>query len=167
MLLFVIIAIAVFLNFDKIQSLHFIQNLGRDGGIIHNIRFQMQSNVIRQLFAHPFGGYHADLLGLEYCHNVWLDIANASGLIPFFIIIIYTIFSLVDLKNFLFNNEINPELKYIVNGLYFVLIIFYMVEPALMANIRFFIPWPYLNGIIYTYNSCHMNQVSKENHYTC
>lgn len=159
LLLFAIIAIVIFLNFDKIQNLRFVQNLGRDGGIIHNIRFQMQLNVLRQLFAHPFGGFHADLLGLKFCHNVWLDIANASGIIPFFILIIYTIFSLIDLKIFLFNNQIDSELKYVVSGLYFVLFIFYMVEPALMANVRFFIPWPYLNGIIHAYNLFHKNKL--------
>ena len=89
-----------------------------------------------------------DLYGLEHAHNVWLDIANAAGVIPFFILLMYTIVSIVDMVKFLRNTQVGHELKYIVSGLYISLLLYYMVEPALMANIRFFIPWPYLNGII-------------------
>ena len=89
-----------------------------------------------------------DLCGLERAHNVWLDIANAAGLIPFFMIVLYTILSVIDLVKFLRNDQIQHELKYMISGLYFALVLYYMVEPALMANNRFFVPWPYLNGII-------------------
>ncbi len=148
----IVLAIAVLLvgfNINTIKNLRFIQVLmHKDGGIIHNIRFQAQANVIRQLFVYPMGGCQMDLCGLEHAHNVWLDIANAAGVVPFFILLMYTIVSMVDIVRFLRNTQIGHELKYIVSGLYISLILYYMVEPALMANIRFFIPWPYLNGII-------------------
>lgn len=141
--------LAILLNFDTLKNMPFVQRLlYGDGGLIHNIRFQAQINAIRQLFVYPFGGYQMDLCGLERAHNVWLDIANAGGLIPFFMIVFYTILSLVDLVKFLRNSQIQHELKYIISGLYIALVLYYMVEPALMANNRFFVPWPFINGII-------------------
>lgn len=153
----VVLAIVILLvgfNFDTIKNLRFVQALMyKDGGIIHNIRFRAQVNVIRQLFVYPFGGYRMDLCGLKHAHNIWLDVANAAGVIPFFMLVLYTIISIVDLVKFLRNTQIRNELKYIASGLYICLMLYYMVEPALMANIRFFIPWPYLNGIIRGCNS--------------
>ncbi len=146
---FGIAILIIAMNFDAIKNLTFIQRLLLGGGgLIHNIRFRAQLNAVRQLFVYPFGGYQMDLCGLERSHNVWLDIANAGGLIPFFIIVFYTILSVIDLVKFLRNGQIRHELKYVISGLYFSLVLYYMVEPALMANNRFFIPWPYLNGII-------------------
>ncbi len=148
-ILFIVTILIIVLNLDTLKNLPFVQRLlYGDGGLTHNIRFRAQFNAIRQLFVYPFGGYQMDLCGLERAHNVWLDIANAAGLIPFFMIVLYTILSVIDLVKFLRNDQIQHELKYMISGLYFALVLYYMVEPALMANNRFFVPWPYLNGII-------------------
>lgn len=140
------------LNINKIENVGFIQALGRDGGILHNIRFRMQFNVVKQLLKYPMGGYHAELFDLEYCHNVWLDIANASGIIPFLLLLGYMVISLLDLFKLLKNPQVMPELKYMVSGVYFALWLYYMVEPALMADVRYFTAWTYLTGVIYGYN---------------
>lgn len=141
------------IQFNLLENQRLLSALNRNNGILHNIRFQAQLNAIRQLFVYPFGGYQMDLCGMEHCHNVWLDIANASGLIPFSIIVVYTILTFVDAINLLRNPEIDVKLKYIISGLYFSFTIYYMVEPALMANINFFVPWTYINGIIFGYTS--------------
>lgn len=147
----VILIVAVFfiaINYDIIKNLAFVQRMTAGGGILHNIRFRAQMNVIRQLFDYPFGGYQMDLCGLKHCHNVWLDIANAAGLIPFGLMVVYTIISVIDIITFLRNGFIRDELKFIVSGLYVSLILYYMVEPALMADVKFFVPWTFLNGIV-------------------
>lgn len=105
-----------------------------------------------------------DLCGLQYCHNVWLDIANASGLIPFFLMIIYTIVSCIDIINFLRNPYFKNLLKYIISGLYFAFVVYYMVEPALMADVKFFVPWTYINGLVYGCNI--MSRKRKEGYET-
>lgn len=148
-ILFGIGILLILLNFDAIMNLTFIQRLRLGGGgLVHNIRFRAQFNAVRQLFVYPFGGYQMDLCGLKHCHNVWLDIANASGLIPFILILAYTLITFKDIVVFLRNDGVGDRIKYIVSGLYFSIILYFMVEPALMADVRFFIPWTYINGIV-------------------
>lgn len=160
--IFCVLVIIIGLSIWKNRN--FVGSLDRDGGIIHNIRFKAQMNVIKQLFVYPFGGYQMDLCGLQYCHNVWLDIANASGLIPFFLMIIYTIVSCIDIINFLRNPYFKNLLKYIISGLYFAFVVYYMVEPALMADVKFFVPWTYINGLVYGCNI--MSRKRKEGYET-
>ena len=48
----------------------------RDGGILHNIRFEAQISALKQLLEYPFGGRQMQLPGdLYFVHNVWLDIS--------------------------------------------------------------------------------------------
>lgn len=136
-------------NWENIQGWTFLQALNRDGGIFGNIRFKAQIQAVRQLLRYPMGGYHMELEGLTYAHNVWLDMANAAGLIPFFAFWGYTILSFFDLYKMLKKSSIGQEWKYILLGCFVAFFLFYTVEPALEANIQFMIPWIYLNGVIY------------------
>lgn len=43
-----------------------------------------------QLFQFPLGGNQMNLGELNYAHNMWLDVANVAGIIPFIILIIFT-----------------------------------------------------------------------------
>ena len=148
-----VLAIIFCLRFRWWEDSALINTLARGGGIFHNIRFKAQMNALRQLFTYPWGGYHMDFYGLEFCHNVWLDMANASGIVPFFLLILYTIISAIDIVKLLINPFADIKLKYVLSGLYFAFLLYFMIEPALMANINFFTPWTYLNGIVLGYNS--------------
>ena len=123
--------------------------LTRDGGILNNIRFKGQICAIRQLFTYPMGGYQMYLAGMQYAHNIWLDTANAAGLIPFTALVLYTLLSVYDLMKLLFKTDISQEIKYAMSGIYVAFFLYYMIEPALEANILFLIPWIFLNGVIY------------------
>ena len=89
----------------------------RNGGILHNIRFQAQLTILKQLFAHPFGGREIEA-ELYYAHNVWLDMANSGGLLPFVLILVYTIFSAVNLFKFVLRQDISQEIKYLLVSAY-------------------------------------------------
>lgn len=147
----VILAVFFIVNYNSLQNLELVQTFQRGGGILHNVRFQAQIRVLQQLFVYPFGNTEMDLGGLYYAHNVWLDMAKATGVIPFFLLLIYTVISLVDMVKFLLDTSVAPGLKYMSSGLYFALLLYYMVEPALDANIAYLIPWFYLHGIVNGY----------------
>ena len=151
-LLMVISLAVLLLKSGLVDTEKIMSTLNRNGGILHNIRFRAQLNALRQLFVYPFGGYKMDLCGLAHCHNVWLDIANAAGVIPFFLMVMYTVFSFLDLFKLLKDPRCSSSLKYVLSGLYFAFVLYYMVEPALMANVNFFVPWTYINGLILGYN---------------
>lgn len=138
-------------NVGDIQNSRFASVMARDGGILGNIRFRAQISVLKQLFVYPMGGYQMQMEGLSYAHNVWLDIANAAGIIPFSLFLAYTIVSFRDMMVMLKNNTISTFHRSVLSGLYFVFVLYYMVEPALEANVQYLLPWTFLNGLIYVY----------------
>lgn len=127
----------------------FINNLGKDGGILNNERFQSQRLALQQIFDYPVGGYQMNLGGLGQCHNVWLDMANAAGLIPFFAFVAYTMYSIYNLVRFMRKSDTSTEIKLLVMGVYSSFLLYFTVEPALEASIHWITPWLFLNGIIY------------------
>lgn len=127
----------------------FINNLGKDGGILNNVRFQAQGMALQQIFDYPMGGYQMDLGGLGQSHNTWLDIANAAGVIPFLGFTAYTVYSIFNLGKFIVRDGISTELKLMIIGVYGSFFLYFTIEPALEASIHWVTPWLFLNGLIY------------------
>lgn len=125
----------------------FIENLGKGGGILNNVRFSAQRSAIGQLFDYPLGGRQMDL-GREFCHNTWLDMANAAGVIPFFAFAAYTLYSLFALIRFLLKKNISSEVKLMLTGLYAAFFLYLSVEPALDASIHLVTPWIFICALI-------------------
>ena len=130
----------------------FIDNLGKGGGIINNVRFSAQRSAIAQIFDYPMGGRQMNL-GREFCHNTWLDMANAAGVIPFFAFVLYTLYSLFSLVLFLLKKNISPEVKIMMTGLYAAFFLYLNVEPALDASIHLVTPWIFVTGMIHGINA--------------
>lgn len=126
----------------------FMENMGKGGGIFHNVRFEAQRLALSQLFDFPLGGRQMEL-GRTYCHNTWLDMANAGGLIPFFAFTAYTIYTLYELVRLLLKKEIPTETKLMLAGLYGAFFLYLSVEPALDASIHLVTPWIFVNGLIH------------------
>lgn len=120
----------------------------RNGGILHNIRFQAQLSVIKQLFQYPFGGNHMDVAGLSSAHNVWLNIADTAGLLPFILIVAYTVCTVWNLVKLVRMQNVSQEIKYLLVSAYISLFLYYMVEPALDANVMYWCVWMLVCGLI-------------------
>ncbi len=147
----IILIIAVWFFIHQHTSLLQYDWLKRNGGILNNIRFQAQISAVKQLFVYPMGGYQMDLAGLKYAHNVWLDLANAAGLIPFTLFAAYTILSFIDIVRLLVSDLVSSDTKYILSSLYFAFILYYLVEPALDASVLYLLPWCFINGTLHGY----------------
>lgn len=126
----------------------FINNMGKGGGIFKNVRFEAQRMALMQLFDHPFGGRQMEL-GRDFCHNTWLDMANASGIIPFFLFAAYTFYTIYELGRLLLKKGISSENKIIFSGLYLAFFLYMTVEPALDASVHLLTPWIFINGLIH------------------
>lgn len=131
----------------------FINNMGKDGGIINNVRFVAQRQAIFQLFDYPMGGRQMDMILGNYCHNTWLDMANAAGLIPFFAFTLYTLYTTYELLCTVKKEWISTEVKLIIVGIYLSFFLYFCVEPALDASIHYLTPWIFLNGMVHAINS--------------
>lgn len=147
-ILLVGIAVGAFLVKDTPVVAAFIDNLGKGGGILNNVRFSAQRNALSQLFVYPMGGRQMEL-GREFCHNTWLDMANAGGVIPFFSFALYTLYTLIELVRFLLKKQVTPETKMMLTGLYAAFFLYLSVEPALDASIHLVTPWIFVNGLIH------------------
>lgn len=149
----VAIVVGMFVGFFWVKDMPvmkaFINNLGKDGGILNNERFQTQRLAVQQIFDYPMGGYQMNLGSLGQCHNVWLDMANAAGIIPFLAFVSYTLYSLYNLVRFMRKSDITTEIKLLIMGVYGSFLLYFNVEPALEASIHWITPWLFLNGIIY------------------
>lgn len=126
----------------------FKNGLSKGGGILNNVRFVAQKKALEQLFLYPMGGRQMNL-GRSFCHNTWLDMANAAGLIPFFSFVGYTILSLYDLIRYILNKDILSEKKLMIAGIYVAFFMFFTVEPALDASVHYLTPWIFINGMVH------------------
>ena len=107
----------VFIVKDSPVVVAFIENMGKGGGILNNVRFSAQKMALEQLFVYPMGGRQMEL-GREFCHNTWLDMANAGGLIPLVSFALYTVYSIYELIRLLCKKNVTPEIKIMLAGLY-------------------------------------------------
>ena len=130
----------------------FIDNLGKGGGILNNIRFRVQRQALSQIFDYPFGGSQM-VMDLKLTHNVWLDLANEAGIIPFFAFAGYTLWTFVELIRFVVKKEINAEVKLVIVGIYTAFFLYYTVESAIRATVHFMTPWMLVNGLVHGYIS--------------
>ena len=146
------IAAGVFLVKDAPVVTAFIENLSKGGGILNNVRFAAQRSALSQLFDYPMGGRQMEL-GREFCHNTWLDMANAGGVIPFFAFVLYTVYTLYELIRFLLKKNMTPEVKMMMAGLYAAFFLYLNVEPALDASIHLVTPWIFVNALIHGSNA--------------
>lgn len=153
----VTIALFLLLNWGWIREIPFVQNMSKDGGVLNNIRFRAQRSVLMQMFDYPMGNPEMYTEGMKLVHNVWLDMAKKTGLIPFSLFAVYTMISFVQMVKMLKSN-VSEEFKYLLSGIYFAFILYYTVEPALDANIRYMVPWTFINGLI---AGCNCNDFMK------
>ena len=93
-------------------------NITTGGG--RTLRWQV---AIGNLFKYPFGW--TDDIG--YVHNMWLDIAKVSGVIPFFVLVLLTIISFIDLIK-LFKIRRNYVIIMLIS-FYFAVFMSCFVEP--------------------------------------
>lgn len=149
---FIIISLsAVFFALkDSVIVEKFISIMNRDGGILNNIRFTLQKCAIEQLFEYPMGGKQMVFPQPHpHPHNTWLDMAFVAGLIPFFSFLIYTIFTIFELIQWLIKKEVSEERKVIVAGIYTVFFLYFMIERSFVGSVHYMTPWLFVTGMIH------------------
>ncbi|WMX54275.1 hypothetical protein [Peribacillus sp. R9-11] len=134
---------------DFIFSSQFANRI-EETSINEDPRLAVYGNALNQMFDYPFGGYQMDL-GLEYAHNLWIDVLYASGLIPFFFLLLYTIKTLYNLYFILRNQHIELLFKILILSIYLGYLLNFMVEPILEGTPYMFFSFCIINGMISKY----------------
>lgn len=123
--------------YKRVNSEHQL-SLQEDG------RFEMYKEVSKEMFNYPMGGDKMPVIG--YAHNLWLDTAKMVGIIPFFLLLIYTIMTILTLLKFIKNKYIQDEKKYLITSIYISMTLNFMVEPILEGVPYMFIMMCIING---------------------
>ncbi|MEQ8422594.1 MAG: O-antigen ligase family protein [Arenibacter algicola] len=111
-------------------------------------RTQRWIKSFEYLFTHPLGW---DAKEFGYSHNMWLDVLRAGGIIPFLLLIIYTLKSIFQIKKTVLlkkeNSLINGQI--LSYGIAFFLL--FMVEPIFEGLFSLFVVFCLYKGILNKY----------------
>jgi len=143
-ILFVYIFVPIDLNADYLSTLgrrlESSDNAGSAGG-----RTELWSKSLQNLFSKPLGW---DEKEFGYSHNLWLDVAQKSGLIPFIFLMIFSIKTLLNTKQAL--SKIKKKLHFHVLIIVYILSInlLFMVEPIMHGALSLFLIYCFIQGTI-------------------
>ena len=103
------------------------------------------SEVLASIFENPMGMYSEKY---EYAHNLWLDMGRLTGIIPFFLMIIFSIMSFMNFARVFLYVKLKPPTKYLIFSVYTVIFLNMFTEP-IMEGLPF-LCWIYtlLSGML-------------------
>lgn len=103
------------------------------------------------LFQYPFGGRKTFLGGLSYAHNMWLDIGVDTGALPFLLMVLFTLLSLIVVIKFI-KSDNQLLLKSIIVGLFVSFNLTFFVEPVIQASFTYFNIYCFIIGMVLRLN---------------
>lgn len=119
--------------------------LSSDGGLsfTQTGRFDLAKQVLGSLWTHPFGN-----AALKYGHNLWIDVARLTGVIPFVFLIMYTISIIRTLVGLNKHAGIDKNTKLLFNIVYFLTLVNFCTEPILEGIFFVFVRFCIINGAL-------------------
>lgn len=114
---------------------------------LHDPRFTAWGEAFNGLFNYPLGGRHT-ILSLRYAHNLWLDVGYDVGIIPFLLIVLFTLFGIISIKKFLKGNH--PTMfKGLIISSFTAIIITCFLEPIIQGWFYYFTVFCLYLGVIH------------------
>lgn len=98
---------------------------------------------IKGVFEHPLGVGSNEF----YRHNMWLDIGRVSGIIPFAVMITYTVKTFIHAYRLFRYKVLDTGLRYMIILIYIGVGLNFFVEPVLEGLISFFLVFMLVNGM--------------------
>lgn len=154
-LVIIIISVCIFYNHLIIEYISIIKDtplfnrvteLG-DNALINDPRVYRQIYFIMNFTKNLWGGYYFKN-SIGAMHNLWMDTYDSVGIIPFVILILYTISIIINLLNLYKNKQIIKESKIMLLGVYIVFMILFMTEPILESGPLMFAFFIFINGFV-------------------
>lgn len=116
--------------------------------MLDDARIKFYKIALSQMFDFPFGGYN---MSFTYAHNLLLDVLNATGLIPFFFLLLYTLNSIKGVVNIIIYKSIDLQFKIFTLSIYLGFFLVFMVEPILEGVPYMFLLFILFNGMTNKY----------------
>ena len=115
------------------------------------------------MFQYPLGGRRASL-PLGFAHNMWLDVGYVGGLIPFTLLLLFTIKTIISLGELLTKWNHPLLIKRIFLALYVGVMITFFVEPIMEGGFTFFTTFCFFVGLLDRLNY-NQKKILLENNY--
>ena len=125
------------------QRLQNSDNTGSAGG-----RTMRWTRSIENLFTKPLGWEKTEF---GYSHNMWLDVARTHGVIPFFILIIYSVRSILNTRKAIRFSKMSLPVTVILFSFVLAANLMFFVEPVTEGIFSFFLVYLFIQGFIREY----------------
>jgi hypothetical protein len=100
-------------------------------------RYEIWQQMVRHLFDHPWGERKVDLLGLNYVHNLWLDVAYNAGILPLIYLLVFHLSHILNLW-ILVRSQLPPVIIGVIVCMGVSFFFGFMGEPVLDASVSYF-----------------------------
>ena len=132
-----------------INKSNLIQRMSQKEGLDRSDknRFEAQLIGIKYIINNPFGS-NSKIGDLDYAHNFWIDVGKEAGIIPFILIVLYTINYCVSLVGITKHKEISVKYKIFLWSIYLGVSINFFVEPILQGIPFYFMIFTLINGMV-------------------
>lgn len=139
----VILSVLVIWNFDlfgiktRIYWMPFLvkfREYGLDTG-----RFDIMIEGIKMMPQYLWGGQNISGVMEIQIHDLWLDIYDYAGIVPFVLMIVFTVYEIMSFVKLLFNKKISSDFKVLLIGVYSAGLVQAMLEPLMTGASIFLI----------------------------
>lgn len=102
-------------------------------------RLELFVNAVKLMPNHIWGGQEiSNSVGI-YIHDLWMDTYDYAGIVPYVLLIIYSIIYLINMIKIYMNKEINNEYKLLFIVLFIVITIQMFLDPIMSGSSIFLI----------------------------
>lgn len=98
--------------------------------VVHNLRWGYAGEILRMLPKNPLGAIDYP----HYAHNLWVDIAKETGVIPFVFYILFSIIAVVITVHIYKNKQIEMKYKFVIVPVMFAFVLVFFTEPIMQGS---------------------------------
>lgn len=148
----IVIPFAIVYYFDLFSAKTFLDQLNvilkLKNSLIGDERIRLYFDAIKLMPKYPFGGQKiSGVLGLPV-HELWLDVYDYAGIIPYILIVVFSLYFVFVLYRYVKNKTIDNDLKLMVLGVYITIIIQMFLEPVMTGASLFLLITVIIHGIV-------------------
>lgn len=127
-----------------------------DGGILHNIRFQLAAQAILNIPGHWQGGYSDGLI--FNAHNSWLEFGNKYGVIVYVLLSCFRFIVILDAIKLLIKKNTIGNIKYLIIPGFLFVNIYFSMEPVGFRRRHYFVIPLIIFGMVRRYRELQDNK---------
>ena len=140
LLLFCIVGVVIYLLYslnifnlkEQLSHLGIVRKFVSLG--LYSNRHNLTKHTLELMPKCLFGGMEITELTVWGPHDLWLNVFDAGGIVPFVFIVTYTIMCLIPIIKILFSNKYSKEFRLLIFGLLLSIAIQFCLEPVMTGN---------------------------------